>query len=118
MKLTIGEIRDVQLALGKLKDVKLPAKTSYKVAKLVFEVEPIYKRSEEVKDQLIKKYGQPTEENKEIYNITNVEDFAKEWNDFAKEEEEISDIEINISDLGTAELTIDFFLAMSKIIKD
>ncbi len=120
MDITILEAREMYSALIAFKDKDFPALTTFKILKVVESTEPIFKRSETVKNDLIKKFGTPKEDNSEIYTLPNdkIEDFSKEWDAIMEQIESIPDVTFNIGDFGDVKLPLNFMYALKKIIKE
>lgn len=58
MKTTIAKLLNSDRALSNLLEQKLPLGISIQLGKVVQELEPVFKRADEVRLELLKKYGQ------------------------------------------------------------
>ena len=91
MKLTNGDIWGAQEPLRKLVGQKFPVLVSYKLSKLVMKLNEQFKVIEEVRNGLIKKYGE-TDEKGNIQVKPDTENFAKfvaEFNELMAQEVEL-----------------------------
>ncbi len=92
MKLTNGEIWGSQEPLKKLIEQKFPVMVSYKLSKLVMKLNEQFKVIDEVRQGLIKKFGE-TDEKGNIQVKPEGENFAKfvvEFNELMSQEVEIA----------------------------
>jgi sulfopyruvate decarboxylase TPP-binding subunit len=78
MEIKLGEIVNAKDSLIKLFKMDLPIIISYKLGKLVKEVDKEIKHFEEERFKLIKKYGELTDKNSYSVKPENVEEFAKD----------------------------------------
>ena len=92
MKLTNGDIYGAQEALRKLVGQKFPVMVSYKLSKLVMKLNEQFKVIEEVRNGLVKKYGE-TNGKGQILVKTESENFPKfvaEFDELMAQESEIA----------------------------
>lgn len=116
MELKLSEIRDIYTNLGTLKGKALPAILSFTLSVFIDEIEPLFKKTEEIKLDLAKKYGTPTEENPDNYIIKDLEEFGKEWETLLSHVETVGDFSIKLDDLKNIELPVEFFISLKKIV--
>ncbi len=88
MKVTNGEIMSCKGALEELVKVKLPVRSSLQTAKFANKVSSKLKAIEEVKNGLIKTYGEKNDKGQ-----TSVTPESPKWESFVKEFNELMDIE-------------------------
>jgi len=91
MKVKLETIVSARPKLEKLFSLPLPAKTSYRVMRLMKKITSELKMFEQKRIDLVKKYGEPTENNKNIYNVK-----PDEILNFQKDMQEVLDVEIEI----------------------
>ena len=93
MKLNNGEIFNAREPLGKLMEQKSPVKTSYGLAKLANKLNDQLKVIDEVRNGLIKTYGEPDPENKQQIRVNpdseNMGKFVEEFNELMSQEVEV-----------------------------
>ncbi len=89
-RITLGALQLCSSPLQTLASAKLPVKNSYWVAKTLDRIKKELDRSEKLRIELIKKYGKPTEENGETFQVKDecIEDFQTEF-------KELLDIEVD-----------------------
>ena len=88
MKVTNGEIMTCKGALEELVKVKLPVRSSLQAAKFANKVSQKLKAIEEVKNGLIKTYGEKNDKGQ-----TSVTPESPQWEQFVKEFNELMEIE-------------------------
>ena len=91
MKLTNGDIFTAQEPLRKLIEQKFPVMVSYKLAKLVMKLNEQFKVIEEVRQGLIKKYGEANDKGQ-----TEVKQESEKWIEFVSEFNELMAQEVEI----------------------
>ena len=92
MKLNNGEIFNANQPLGKLMQEKFPVRVSYGLAKLANKLNPQLKIIEDVRQGLVKKYGETDEETKQLavkQDSENFEKFVAEFNELMEQEVEL-----------------------------
>lgn len=105
MTITLNELSIAKNAIAKLLNQDLPLKASYKLSKLVDQLNEEYDRIHEIRKKLMLKYGKKDEEKIEVLP-DKVDEFKKELNEFLKEEVEISFDPMPLEVLGeSAQLT-------------
>ena len=95
MKLTNGDIFGAQEPLRKLIEQKFPVMVSYKLSKLVMKLNEQFKVIEEVRNGLIKKYGETDEKGQTSVKpeSENFPKFVEEFNELMAEGIEIEKLE-------------------------
>jgi len=93
MKLTNGEIFMAREPLGKLMEQKFPVKTSYGLAKLASKLNDQLKVIDDVRNGLIKTYGEPDKENSQQIRVDpegeSFGKFVEELNELFSQEVEV-----------------------------
>jgi len=106
MKVKLTDVQNAKECMNKLANMDLPISTSYKLSKLIKKLNKEYDDIEEFRVQLIKKYGQEDNEQKNIRVNPDSEEFLsflKEYNEFMETE---VDIDIDKLEIKTEELDI------------
>ena len=100
-KVTAKDIMDSVEVLKKLMEKDLKAKTSYKISRLVREVEKELNEINKTYQGIVIKYGEPSEENSDQYVVkeNNIEEYNKEINEFL-----MSEVELNVNKIPIEEL--------------
>lgn len=100
-KVTAKDIMDSVEVLKKLMEKDLKAKTSYKISRLVREVEKELNEINKTYQGIVTKYGEPSEENSDQYMVKegNIEEYNKEINEFL-----MSEVELNVNKIPIEEL--------------
>lgn len=113
MEITVEQAVSAVKAIEGIKEVKLPAKLSFRLGRLIDKTKPISDRFEETRNQLVtEKYGvaSETDENKFSVKRENLGEFLKEVDSLLNTKEDIGTFElINIEMFGMIELPIEFF---------
>ncbi len=135
MKITNGEIFDIQKPLGELAPQKMPVKTSLAVLKLRELIQPIAGMVEQMRRKLIREYGDPSPTNPQDFSIQPtilVPDQAHEgrmlqeanpkWAEFVKDFEEVRNVEVELDFQPIAlpdnvELSPAALMALEKFVK-
>jgi hypothetical protein len=77
-------IKNAESALRKLVNAELPIKLAFQISSMVDEIDTHLQKFEEFRVELVKKYGEKTENGIEVKN--NVDEFNKEINDLMNAE--------------------------------
>lgn len=113
MEITVEQAVSAVKAIEGIKEVKLPAKLSFRLGRLIDKTKPISDRFEETRNKLVtEKYGvaSETDENKFSVKRENLGEFLKEVDGLLNTKEDIGTFElINIEMFGMIELPIEFF---------
>jgi len=91
VKLTNGDIWGAQEPLKKLVEQKFPVMVSYKLAKLVTKLNEQFKVIEEVRNGLIKKYGETDDK-----GTISVKQEGEGWTKFVEEFNELMSQEVEV----------------------
>jgi len=106
-------LRQVYLAfpvLRKLSSQELPARSAFRLTKLVRKANAEYKAVEEQRTILVKKYSTEDEDGAEKLNVAeeNLDDFYKELNELLDEDSEVKvGNKFSIEDFGNAMLSVE-----------
>jgi len=106
MKVNLGEIYVSTSVMSKLIDAPLPAKISFRLARLMKEMNEYLKHLDEERTKLIKKYGKENGDGNITVSEDNKEQFVNEFNDLLAEEIEINWEKMNPEDLGNTPLSV------------
>ncbi len=100
MKVKLGEITMMQQGLMVLVNQSLPIKLSYKLGKILRQVDNEVQEIENSRIELVKKYGTPDDETKTIKVLDkDQEKFMEEYGDLLNVEVELDIIPIHIDEL-------------------
>lgn len=119
MKFTIGELKSMESPLRFLSHKELPVKISWKLYRFMKKVSYELDMVENIRNELVKKYGEEnisTGENKVIPE--NIEKFKNEFLEVLQQEVEIDFSPIDINDIGDINISSSFFISMDKIFKE
>ena len=115
-KITLAELINMKPAIQKLVVKELPAKLSYRLAKLVRLLEPEYVSYEETRRKLVEKYGDKTEDGNITVPQDKLEVFMNELNGVLKEEVEFSYIPFSIDEIEKVELSVQDIVSIEKLL--
>ena len=104
MTITLGEILTAKAPLTKIMNQSLPIKASYRLSKLIDEINKEYDRINEMQKKTMLKYGSQKEDMIEV-DKDKAEDFRKEFREFLEEEIELPFDPIGIELLEEAKLS-------------
>jgi hypothetical protein len=119
MQLTVEKIIVAKQALGEFDKKALPAKLSYWLGRLEDKLNPISKRFEKEKNNLIiEKYGKKVE-GTESFQVPeeNIEAYTKDVLTILDQKEEI-DISIRLELFDGVEVSKEFFISLGELIKE
>lgn len=124
MKIELGRVinsqQTIQEIYQQMTEKKVKAKLAWRFMSIVKEMEEPNKRFNDLRNDLIKKYGKETEDRG--FSIEpNTEEFSKfieELNDLASEEIELNIKKISIDDIEDIEIEIDKLMSIQWIIEE
>jgi hypothetical protein len=117
MKTTLANVINSQEAINRLLARPLPAKTAYKLNKIVRKLMPEFDDFNKIRNDLIKKYGEPTGEGDNFQVIKeNMPLYTSELDEVVKEEVEINCNPLTLDDLATCQITGQDMLALDYMI--
>lgn len=120
MEITVEKAIIASKAIESIKDIKLPAKLSYRLGRLSDKLTPIVSRFDKLRNELVtEKYGSLVEgdENKFSVPADKMPDFLKEISDTLLNKEDIGEVKpINIDEFGDIEIPMSFFSDMDGFI--
>jgi hypothetical protein len=87
-------IKNAAPALRKLVNAELPIKLAFQISSMVDEIDVHLRKFEEFRIELVKKYGEETENGIEVKN--NIDEFNKEINDLMNVEITVNIIPVDI----------------------
>lgn len=105
MKATLQQIQDGFISLGKLASADLPVKTAYWLKRIAKAAEGEMKQLDEVRVQLVKKYGEEDAEGNVKVKDENLEPFANEFGELLKESIDLPGDPIALDRLGDVKLS-------------
>jgi len=106
MKVHLGEIYVSTSVMNKLIDAELPAKVSFRLARLMREMNEALKHLDEERAKLIKKYGKENGDGNITVSEENKEQFVNEFNDLLAEQIDINWEKMNPEELGDTPLSV------------
>jgi uncharacterized membrane protein YheB (UPF0754 family) len=118
MEIALNEILKAKKAIEKLLNSDLPIKTSYKLSKVIDQLNDEYNKIGEAQRKIMKKYGEEKEGDNVIVSPDKRDEFQKELDDFLKEKTVIDFQPISIEDLGDAKLSAMEVRAMASFFKE
>jgi hypothetical protein len=106
IKITLNEIVGNAENLKELQTIKLPVKISYRIMRLVNKLDPILKVYDEKRNELVKEFGEPVDEqgNKKVTDPAKLKLFAEKLGELLKTEENIDFDLLKIEDLGDVKI--------------
>jgi len=117
MKIKLSEILNSKDSIGKLLERELPIRISFRLTKLIKELDPELQIIEKHRIKLVEKYGKKNEENGNTeVSGDSVADFSKEFNTLLEEELDIDYEPIPISSLENISLSPFDVLRLEKFI--
>lgn len=113
MEITVERAILANKAIESIKEVKLPAKVSYRLGRLSDKLAPIVSRFDKLRNELVtNKYGEPVEGDATKFTVP-VEKmplFLTEMSETLQNKEDIGEIKpISIEDFGDIEVPVSFF---------
>lgn len=106
MKVSMGEIYMATSAMNKLIDAELPAKLSFRLVRVMRELNDALKSLEEQRSKLIKKYGQEDGDGNITVSEDNKNQFVNEFNELLGEQIEINWEQIDPEAFGDTPLSV------------
>ena len=101
MKVKLHQIVNSAESLKSLLEIKLPAKISYRLKRLVNKLDPILATYNEKRNELVKEFGEEQEDKSiKVADEAKLKLFLEKLNEVLEIEEEIDFELINIEDLG------------------
>lgn len=124
MKINLGEVLTITKAINEtsLLTKDLPAKTAYKLMKLVRVLNNEVETFEKIKTSLIEKFGKKKEDgtldidDKGTIALEDSDGFYSEFNTLIESEVEINDISISVDDFGDINIPTTALMALDKIL--
>lgn len=120
MELTIEKIVIANNVIDNIKEVKLPAKISFRLGRLSDKLTPITIHYNKLRNELITaKYGQPNSDDNTKFTVLeeNAAKFLIELNEILQSKEDIGQFTpISIEEFGDVILPIDFFKGLEDFI--
>jgi predicted ThiF/HesA family dinucleotide-utilizing enzyme len=120
MKLSLQEIFNIQAALIKLAEEKLPIKVAYRLARIIKGLEKEIGLVEEQRVDLIKKYG--VEDDNKNWKVPdeNIAAFQTEYAELLKEEVELlaEPIKLSLLETITSDVSLLAIAGIDKLIQD
>lgn len=118
MKIKLKEIINQADNIGKLSEMKLPIKASYRINRIISKILPDIKQYNEKRLEVIKELGIADEKNPEVYNVPKekLPEFTKQIEELLSIEVEIDLEPISIIELG--EINIEPALLVEWLFKD
>ncbi len=117
MKVSLGEIYMSASVMNKLIDVSLPAKLSFRLVRVMRDLNDALKHLEEERTKLIKKYGNDSGDGNITVSEEQKEQFLQEFNDLLSEEIEINWEQIDPDSMGNTPLTVGDIAKISFLFK-
>jgi len=97
-KIKLSELRDITGSLSKVLSQDLPVKQAYRLSKLAKAVQAEMKELNELRERLIKKYGERDEQGN-LAVKSRLEEFQAEFTPILDEEVELSFIPLDLNDI-------------------
>ncbi len=122
MEITVEQAIVAKKAIESIKELKLPAKVSYRLERLLNKLNPIIESFDKARNSLVtEKYGVASEEDPNKYSVIpdKMQDFLKEIGEILTSREDVGHFEpINIDSFGAAEIPLTFFTDMAAFITE
>lgn len=117
IEISINELFNCSEVLKKLLKQDVKAKLAFKLATLIKEVDSVLNEVENIRVNLVKKYGKENEEG--ILNVTeeNMQLFLNEWSDLMLTVVQLNAPKINISDFNEEVLTPEDVIKIEKLVE-
>lgn len=106
MKVSLGEIYMSTSVMNKLIDMPLPARMSFRLARVMREMNDILKNLEEERSKLIKKYGQDNGDGNITVSETNKDMFLEEFQSVLEDQVEINWEPIDPDSFGDSTISV------------
>ncbi len=120
MKLTLAELKALEIPLTNFLKEKLPLKASYRLSKVLKQISSELGDLEQERQKLIRQYGEVDTEAGEISikEEAKLNQFRLEFSELLKEEVELNFEPIALDDLGSVELTLADMTFLSVLFKE
>ena len=118
MQITLQQLSDSFIALGKVASLDLPVKTAYWLKRVAKAAEGEMKQLDEVRVQLVKKYGAEDESGNIAVTPENVEAFAAEFNELLAETIDLPGDGIALDALGDVKVSAIDLMKLDWLITD
>ena len=118
MQITLQQLSDGFVSLGKVASLDLPVKTAYWLKRVAKAAEGEMRQLDEVRVQLVKKYGAEDESGNIAVKPENVEAFAAEFNDLLAETIDLPGDGIALDALGDVKVSAIDLMRLDWLIKD
>jgi hypothetical protein len=119
VKITLSELKGMEIPLTKLLEQHLPVKTSFRLSKVLREISKEIQDLEDQREKLIRQFGEVDGSSISIKDPAKLLAFQQEFGDLLKEEVEFDYSPISIESLGeNVNLTVAEITVLSVLFTD
>lgn len=118
MKLTLGEIANAESGIVELSKCLLPARSAFKVSRILREISAELEGFHKHKNELVKKLGESTDGESYKIKPENAKEFTKQIEDLLKEEIELKIEPLKLEHIEGAKISTMAIVSLGKLVTE